>query len=241
MSNKINRSPGHNIKGKNIGGWKFNDDEVVNAFQEHIQVSIPSYDQAHNVITKVSDCFITDGDKCIEIGCSLGELITKLAKRHSEKKVDFFAFDSSSHMINKAISNNTDNRIIFEVINALEYKYDANFVVSAFTIQFIQPKVRQNLINKIYSEMEWGGGFCLFEKVRGSDARFQDILTSIHWEWKMENGLSDEEIISKWRSLKRVMEPFSERGNLDMLKRAGFQDIETIWKWGPFQGFLAIK
>ena len=33
----------------------------------------------------------------------------------------------------------------------------------------------------------------------------------------------------------------SENGNLKMLKRAGFEDIETIWKWGPFQGFLAIK
>ena len=241
MSNKINRSLDHNIKEKAIGGWKFNDDEVVNAFQEHIQASIPSYIEAHNVITKVSDCFLADGDKCIEIGCSLGELITKLAKRHSEKKVVFKAFDSSVYMINKAISNNNDSRINFEIMNALEYDYDSNFVVSAFTIQFIQPKVRQNLINKIYNEMEWGGGFCFFEKVRGSDARFQDILTSMHWEWKMENGLSDQEIISKWRSLKRVMEPFSENGNLKMLKRAGFEDIETIWKWGPFQGFLAIK
>ena len=57
----------------------------------------------------------------------------------------------------------------------------------------------------------------------------------------MEQGLSDEEIIGKWRSLKRVMEPFSDKGNKEMLERAGFEDIETIWKWGPFQGYLAIK
>ena len=63
MANEINRSLGHNIKEKAIGGWKFNDDEVVNAFQEHIQDSIPSYLEAHNVITKVSDCFLADGEK----------------------------------------------------------------------------------------------------------------------------------------------------------------------------------
>ena len=52
----------------------------------------------------------------------------------------------------------------------------------------------------------------------------------------MENGISDQEIRSKWRSLKRVMEPFSENGSLKMLKREGFEDIETILEWGLFQG-----
>ena len=45
----------------------------------------------------------------------------------------------------------------------------------------------------------------------------------------------------KSRSLKGVMEPFSTQGNLDMLKRAGFQDVMTIQKYVCFEGFLAIK
>ena len=50
-----------------------------------------------------------------------------------------------------------------------------------------------------------------------------------------------DEIIAKAKSLKGVLEPFSTQGNLDLLKRAGFVDIITIFKYLCFEGFLAIK
>ena len=49
------------------------------------------------------------------------------------------------------------------------------------------------------------------------------------------------EIINKSRSLKGVLEPFSTEGNLGLLRRAGFQDIMTVFKYVPFEGFLVIK
>jgi len=52
---------------------------------------------------------------------------------------------------------------------------------------------------------------------------------------------NSDEIISKTRSLKGVLEPFSTQGNLDLLKRAGFVDIQIIMNYICFQGFLAIK
>ena len=81
----------------------------------------------------------------------------------------------------------------------------------------------------------------MFEKVRASDARFQDIMTSLYNEYKLTQDYSVESIFAKTRSLKGVLEPFSTQGNLDMLKRAGFVDINTIQKYICFEGFLAIK
>jgi tRNA (cmo5U34)-methyltransferase len=83
--------------------------------------------------------------------------------------------------------------------------------------------------------------FLLFEKVRASDARFQDICTGVYTDFKLENGFSEAEIINKSGSLKGTLEPFSTNGNLDMLRRAGFVDIMTVIKYVPFEGFLAIK
>ena len=81
----------------------------------------------------------------------------------------------------------------------------------------------------------------MFEKVRGADARFQDILCALYNDYKIREGYSADEIIAKSRSLKGVLEPFSTQGNLDMLKRAGFVDINTVQKYLCFEGFLAIK
>ena len=60
-------------------------------------------------------------------------------------------------------------------------------------------------------------------------------------EYKIDKGYSADEIISKSKSLKGVLEPFSSQGNIDMMKRAGFKDIMNIFKYGPFEGFIAIK
>ncbi len=46
---------------------------------------------------------------------------------------------------------------------------------------------------------------------------------------------------AKARSLKGVLEPFSSQGNLDLMRRAGFVDIMTVYKYICFEGFLAIK
>ena len=108
-------------------------------------------------------------------------------------------------------------------------------------MQFVQPRLRQEAFKKVYDSLNWGGGFILFEKVRGSDARFQDMTSMIYTDFKMKNGLSAEEIVNKAFSLIGVLEPFSTQGNIDLLKRAGFSDINTIFKWCNFEGFVAIK
>jgi tRNA (cmo5U34)-methyltransferase len=97
------------------------------------------------------------------------------------------------------------------------------------------------LINRIFEALNWGGAFVWFEKIRGNDARFQDILTTLYNDYKLERGFGTDEIISKTRSLKGVLEPFSTQGNVDLLKRAGFVDIQIVMNYICFQGFLAIK
>ena len=116
-----------------------------------------------------------------------------------------------------------------------------DLIVMYYTLQFIPPSYRQSILNRVYKALNWGGALIIYEKTRGSDARFQDILTTVYNEYKMKQGYSASDLISKTRSLKGVMEPFSTQGNLDLLKRSGFKDINTIQKYICFEGFLAIK
>ena len=54
-------------------------------------------------------------------------------------------------------------------------------------------------------------------------------------------GFSAEEILNKTSSLKSVLEPFSTNANIDLMKRSGFIDILSIFKFVNFEGFLAIN
>ena len=81
----------------------------------------------------------------------------------------------------------------------------------------------------------------MFEKIRAPDARFQDIYSIIYNDYKLENNFSPSEIIFKTKSLKGIMEPFSDFGNLSLIKRAGFKDVTPIFQWMCFKGYLCIK
>ena len=69
----------------------------------------------------------------------------------------------------------------------------------------------------------------------------QDILNFLHFDFKTKKGFKPNEIINKELSLRSVMEPFTIKANLDLLKRAGFVDVMPIAQYLNFAGFLAIK
>ena len=81
----------------------------------------------------------------------------------------------------------------------------------------------------------------MFEKIRGNDARFDNILSSLYLEFKEDNKISSEGILKKSKSLRGVLEPFSDNGNLGLIRRAGFKDIQTIMQSICFKGYLCIK
>ena len=225
--------------------WKFNG-EVVDLFDDHISRSVPLYEEGHDLICDMSDFFIKPDSLCYEVGCSTGTLTLKLAI-HNQKKPEarFIGIDIEKDMIKKASGKATKIKglnVSFIADDVIELEMDnADLIVCYYTVQFINTSVRQKLIDKLYSKLNWGGALLLFEKVRGADARFQDILSALYSDYKIRQGYSADEIIAKSRSLKGVLEPFSTQGNLDMLERAGFVDINTVQKYLCFEGFLAIK
>lgn len=223
-------------------GWSF--ENISEDFDDHIQKSIPLYKQGHELICHYSDFFLKPDSVVYDIGCSTGQFLAKLAKRHSQKSdLRLIGIDTVEDMIRFANALSAkDPRMSFIVDNALDIEFEnCDMVVANYTVQFLPPRVRQTLIDSIYKSLNWGGAFFMFEKVRAPDSRFQDYANQVYVEFKLENGFSEAEIINKARSIKGVMEPFSSRGNIDMLKRSGFTDIVTIQKYVCFEGFLAIK
>lgn len=226
----------------NNASWKFQGN-VIKKFDNHIKRSIPMYEESHKLINDISDFFIKDDSLCYEIGCSTGSLTKKLSDRHKSKKNSkFIGIDIEKDMINFAKKNNKGNNIKYFNKDILKLKLKkSDLIVSNYTAQFVRPSDRQILFNKVFSSLKWGGAFLLFEKVRARDARFQDITTALYNEFKLENKYSATEIFNKTRSLKGVLEPFSLRGNNELLERAGFKDYMQIFKYICFVGILAIK
>ena len=224
-------------------GWSFGGN-VADTFVSHVRQSVPYYEDGHDLICYLSDYFCQKDSVCYELGVSTGELLRKLAEYNSAKpSIEWIGIDVEEPMVRKAREHcKGQPNIRIEQDNILLHDLQkSDFIVSYYCVQFIPPRQRQELISKIYESLNWGGAFVWFEKVRGPDARFQDMMVSLYNDFKSRNGFSAEEILNKTRSLKGVMEPFSTAGNLGLLERAGFVDVMPIMKYVCFEGYVAIK
>ncbi len=223
--------------------WSFGGNVPQN-FVPHIKKSVPGYERGHEIICQISEFFCLTNSICYDLGTSTGELLQKLAEhnKHTEG-IKWVGIDCIPEMVEAAkehCKHSPSITIVQDDIGTFTYE-KADFITSYYVMQFIQPRRRQEIFSKIYATLNWGGAFVLFEKVRGSDARFQDIMSQIYTEFKLANGFQPDEIINKAKSLKSVLEPFSTAGNLTLLRNAGFTDVMTIFKDVCFEGFLAIK
>lgn len=224
----------------NKSNWKF-DKLVTKNFQDHVSKSVPFYEVSHKLTLNISDFFLKDNSQYYDLGCSTGKLLKELKIRHKKKKIKYIGIDESKYMIAKAKKIKFKNvKFIKKDLNKINLK-KSDLITSLYSIQFLNPKYRQVLFNKIYKSLNWGGGFIMFEKIRGNDARFQDILNFSYFDFKRENGLTSKEIINKELSLRSVMEPYTISANIDFMQRAGFKDIMPICQYLCFVGFLAIK
>ncbi len=231
------------IMAKN-SSWSFKGN-IAKKFSSHISKSVPYYQDGHSLIANLSDFFLKDNSICYDIGSSTGTMLNKIVNRHKAKKIIYYGIETVPEMIKEAKKikkEKTTSKINYlnKDVSKIKLK-KADLIISYYTVQFIPPKNRQLIIDKIYKSLNWGGAFIMFEKIRASDARFQDIYSLMYNDFKLKNGFSEKEIINKSRSLKGVLEPFSDRGNTDLLKRAGFKDIITVFQWLCFKGFLCIK
>lgn len=225
--------------------WSFRNLKEKN-FLLHITKSVPGFDASHNLVCALAPFFLGNKSKHVDLGCSFGTLIFKIHATLNNEKCRSIGLDEQKSMILAANKNKKSQRLKknfnFKITRIEDFKeFNVDLFTSLYTLQFINPKYRQQVVNKIYKSLNWGGGLILFEKIRGPDARFQDILTTLYNEYKRSQGISPNQILQKTSSLKGVLEPFSEAGNLGILKRAGFRDIMTISRNLCFHGWLCIK
>ena len=179
------------------------------------------------------------------LGKQVSLLEEEFAEYNKDLQIKIYGIDSEPKMVrhsSKLLNKKTKKRISYKKSELTKINFrKSDLIISYYTIQFVKPKFRQKIFDKIYKSLNYGGAFILFEKVRGPDARFQDMFTQIYHEFKHDQGFSKDQIYNKAASIRGVLEPFTSKANIDYMKRAGFKDITSIIKYCSFEGFLAIK
>ena len=80
------------------GQWNFKDINHNN-FEDHVTKSVPVYEIGQQYISFLSDYFVKSNSNLYYIGCSTGNLISKLSDYNKNKEnINFIGIDSVAHL-----------------------------------------------------------------------------------------------------------------------------------------------
>lgn len=228
-----------------VSGFVF-DDKVVAVFDDMIRRSVPGYSTVIAMTSVFADRYVKAGTNCYDLGCSLGASTLAMRKGIGKKKAKIIAVDNSPEMAGRCeeIVSTDISAVPVEVVHGdiLDIRLEkASMAVLNYTLQFIDPKLRDGFIKKIYDALVPGGVLLLSEKITFDDAGELEFLNDLHLDFKRMNGYSEMEISAKRKSLENVLVPETLGAHTARLRGAGFSKVNTWFQCINFVSIAAVK
>jgi tRNA (cmo5U34)-methyltransferase len=228
-----------------IVDFKF-DEKVASVFADMIQRSVPGYATVISLIGVMAFQYAQPGTNCYDLGSSLGAASLSMSQRIPHPDCAIIAVDNSPDMITRSrelIDQSTDGipiELICADINDVEIE-NASVVVLNYTLQFIDPDQRLQLLTRIFQGLVDKGVLILSEKLDFADETLRNEFDNLHTIFKREQGYSDLEISQKRTALENTLIRDSLETHQQRLAKAGFFSAELWFQCLNFASLIAFK
>ena len=222
------------------------DDEVARVFPDMIRRSVPGYASIIAMTGLLAGRYATSGSNLYDLGCSLGA--SSLAMRRGLKRqgCTIHGVDNSPPMIDRCaalIAADSDHAAVqLHLMDLLECNItNASMVALNFSLQFIEPSLREPLLAQIYRGLNPGGILLLSEKIVFADPGVNRLQQELHEEFKRSQGYSEMEISGKRSALENILIPETLQQHRQRLGKAGFSRSDPWFQCCNFVSLIAFK
>jgi tRNA (cmo5U34)-methyltransferase len=222
------------------------DDEVARVFPDMIKRSVPGYTTIIAMTGLLAGKYGAAGTRCYDLGCSLGASTLSMRQHLRGEDCAIVAVDNSPAMLERCRniietdSHDTPVEMICDDILEVAIE-NASVVVLNFTLQFIVPERRNELIQRISDGLQPGGILVLSEKVLFADPHLNELNIELHHQFKKANGYSDLEIAQKRTALENVLIPETLDAHRQRINEAGFSSCDVWFQCFNFASLVALK
>ncbi|UYZ83894.1 carboxy-S-adenosyl-L-methionine synthase CmoA [Entomomonas sp. E2T0] len=219
-----------------VPDFVFNED-VVNVFPDMIKRSVPGYPTIVENIGVIAAQYAQPYSLLYDLGCSLGAVTQALRRHVKQPDCRILAIDNSAPMVQRCQEYLTAQQAMYQELVPTQVIQDdivtmdwqaASVITMNFTLQFIKPEQRLEILKNIYNILDKKGALLLSEKVRFDDSHAQHILNDLHLAFKRANGYSELEIAQKRTAIENVMKIDTLAIHQQRLHDAGFSKV-TVW------------
>ncbi len=219
------------------------DDSVAKVFPDMLRRSIPGYAASIEAIGSLAARYVRPQTNCYDLGCSLGAATLAMRQGIRADGCRIIAVDNSAAMIEKCrtvVAGAGDIEVQLADIRDIPIE-NASMVVMNYTLQFLDPDARDEIVRRIADGMVDGGLFLLSEKVVDENAHMEELLVDLHHEHKRRNDYSELEISRKRAALENVLVPETVAVHRRRLADAGFSHSAVWLRNFNFVSIVAIK
>ncbi len=226
------------------------DASVAQVFDNMVSRSVPFYNEIQRIQADlIMDFLPQDSGVVCDLGCSTGTTIEHLIN-HSRCPVNatLIGYDNSESMLEKArikLSEPINTaKVSFRLadLNSLPELPPCHAVILNWTLQFVRPIDREQLLKNCYTALRPGGILLLSEKVITNDAVLNRLYIDHYLQFKKSlGGYTDLENQRKREALENVLIPYRLDENYALLERAGFKRRDTYFQWFNFVCIIAVK
>lgn len=218
------------------------DENVASVFDDMLDRSIPLYEESIVFISRMINKLYPKNATISDLGCSTANTLLAIHKKNPNYKL--YGFDNAKAMLEVARKKSQAFGAKLELKEADILTLDipkSDVIIANYMLQFIRPLQRNGFIKNIFESLNDSGYFIFSEKIIFEDKKLHKIIIDLYLEFKKDQGYSQFEISQKREALENILIPYTEEENRQMIKNAGFKDIQTLIKWGNFTTFLASK
>lgn len=226
------------------------DAEVADVFADMIKRSVPGYlslmeDVARIIQTHTSERATSEALTVVDLGCSLGAMLQVLAAKCTHLPLNCVGIDNSEAMLNEAV------RLWVERDHAYAGWIEADLtqvsipkadvIILNFTLQFIEPAERDDLMRRIYQALNSGGICIVSEKIQHADPALDALIIGSYHRFKYDQGYSDLEISQKRQALENVLIPETLSSHEARFIQSGFAEPTRWFQRLNFCSWLLVK
>lgn len=121
-----------------------------------------------------------------------------------------------------------------------DYDFSADTVISALSIHHLNDEAKLDLFSKIYSHLPKGGVFINYDQFCGKDKKMTEALDK-YWYQHLENSSLSPLEIERWQERRVLDKECSVDEEEKMLKDAGFDSVECVYRMQKFAVIVARK
>ncbi len=218
------------------------DKKVARVFPDMVHRSIPGY---ASLLTVLQATFRAEFANCEELliydlGCSVGGVTLALANV-LPAQTRFIGVDISADMLAQ-YDKATRLASISERVQSLQHDLSTLELASChgitinFTLQFLPPEARQNVLARCYNALTTGGLLFIAEKTQ-----INPDITAWHEQFKRNNGYSELEIAQKRKAIENVMKIDNEEIIIKRCQQAGFSEVTQVFHALGFKAWAMRK